>query len=84
MQDGFLVTTLMGMGFNPTTGDYSRGAAGFWIEGGELLHPVEEITIAGHLGEMLLAIDRVGGELRWFGRTASPPLRIARMTVAGA
>jgi PmbA protein len=80
---GLLVTELIGMGFNPTTGDYSRGAAGLWIENGEIVHPVEEITIAGNLGDMLLAIDRVGSELEWRGRTASPPLRVARMTVAG-
>ena len=80
---GLLVTELIGMGFNPTTGDYSRGAAGLWIENGEIVHPVEEITIAGNLGEMLRQIDRVGAELVWRGRTASPPLRIARMTVAG-
>jgi PmbA protein len=80
---GLLVTELIGMGFNPTTGDYSRGAAGLWIEGGELAYPVEEITIAGHLGDMLMNIDRIGGELVWRGRTASPPLRVARMTVAG-
>lgn len=80
---GLLVTELIGMGFNPTTGDYSRGAAGLWIEKGEVVHPVEEITVAGHLGDMLLAIDRVGAELEWRGRTASPPLRISRMTVAG-
>jgi len=80
---GLLVTELIGMGFNPTTGDYSRGAAGLWIENGEVVHPVEEITIAGNLGEMLLQIDRVGSELLWRGRTASPPLRVARMTVAG-
>ncbi|HEB89234.1 MAG TPA: TldD/PmbA family protein [Deltaproteobacteria bacterium] len=80
---GLLVTELIGMGFNPTTGDYSRGAAGLWIEKGEIVHPVEEITIAGNLGDMLEKIDRVGGELEWRGRTASPPIRIARMTVAG-
>jgi len=80
---GLLVTELIGMGFNPTTGDYSRGAAGLWIEGGEIAYPVEEITIAGHLGDMLMHIDRIGGELVWRGRTASPPLRVARMTVAG-
>ena len=80
---GLLVTELIGMGFNPTTGDYSRGAAGLWIEGGEIAHPVEEITIAGNLGDMLTGIDRIGGELVWRGRTAAPPLRIASMTVAG-
>jgi PmbA protein len=80
---GLLVTELIGMGFNPTTGDYSRGAAGLWIEGGEIAYPVEEITIAGNLGDMLINIDRIGSELVWRGRTASPPLRIAQMTVAG-
>ena len=80
---GLLVTELIGMGFNPTTGDYSRGAAGLWIEGGEIAYPVEEITIAGNLGDMLQQVDRVGSELVWRGRTAAPPLRVAQMTVAG-
>ena len=80
---GLLVTELIGMGFNPTTGDYSRGAAGLWIEKGEIVYPVEEITIAGNLGDMLKNIDRVGSELHWRGRTAAPPLRISQMTVAG-
>jgi PmbA protein len=80
---GLLVTELIGMGFNPTTGDYSRGAAGLWIENGEVVHPVEEITIAGNLGDMLMQVDRVGGELEWRGRTAAPPIRIAQMTIAG-
>lgn len=80
---GLLVTELIGMGFNPTTGDYSRGAAGLWIEKGEIVHPVEEITIAGNLGDMLKQVDRVGSELIWRGRTASPPIRIAQMTIAG-
>ncbi len=71
------------MGFNPVTGDYSRGAAGFWIEAGERVHPVEEITIAGHLGEMLASIDAIGNDLLWLGSVASPSLRIARMTIAG-
>jgi len=80
---GLLVTELIGMGFQPVTGDYSRGAAGLWIEGGEIVHPVEEITIAGNLGEMLTRIDRVGSDLLWLGRIASPSLRIAHMVVAG-
>ncbi len=81
---GLLVTELIGMGFNPVTGDYSRGAAGLWIEAGEIVHAVEEITIAGNLDAMLKDIDAVGSELVWFGRTASPPLRIGRMTIAGS
>jgi PmbA protein len=80
---GLLVTELIGMGFNSVTGDYSRGAAGLWIEGGEIAYPVEEITIAGNLGDMLGAIDTVGSDLVWLGRIAAPSLRIARMTVAG-
>ncbi len=80
---GLLVTELIGQGFHPVTGDYSRGAAGIWIEDGRLAHAVEEITIAGHLGEMLAAIDLVGSDLLWLGATASPSLRVARMTIAG-
>ncbi len=80
---GLLVTELIGMGFNPVTGDYSRGAAGLWIEGGEIAYPVEEITIASNFADMLMGIDAVGSELLWLGRVASPPLRVANMTVAG-
>ncbi len=80
---GLLVTELIGMGFNPVTGDYSRGAAGLWIEGGEIAFPVEEITIAGNLLEMLRDVDAVGSDLLWLSRVACPSLRIARMTVAG-
>jgi len=80
---GLLVTELMGMGFNPVTGDYSRGATGLWIEGGEIAYPVHEITIAGHFGDMLENIDAIGSELLWLGSVAAPPLRVASMTVAG-
>ncbi len=81
---GLLVTELIGMGFNPVTGDYSQGAVGFWIEAGEILHPVHEVTIAGHLGDMLSSIDAIGNDLLWLGRVAAPSLRVARMTVAGS
>jgi PmbA protein len=80
---GLYVTELIGQGFNAVTGDYSRGAAGLWIENGELTHPVEEITIAGNLAQMLRDIDAIGSDLVWLGSTAAPTLRIARMTVAG-
>jgi PmbA protein len=80
---GLLVTGLFGFGFNPVTGDYSRGATGAWIENGAAVHPVEEITIAGNLAEMLTKIDAVGSELIWLGSVATPALRIERMTVAG-
>jgi len=81
---GLLVTELIGMGFNPVTGDYSRGAAGLWIEGGEIRHPVEEITIAANFADMLRDVDAVADDLLWLGAIASPSLRIAQMTVAGA
>jgi PmbA protein len=81
---GLLVTELMGMGFNPVTGDYSQGAAGLWIENGEIAFPVEEITIAANFNDMMRGIDRVGSKLVVIGSTASPSLRVERMTVAGA
>ena len=80
---GLLVTELIGMGFNPVNGDYSRGAAGVWIENGKLSHPVEEITIAGNFGDMLRDIDGVGSDLVWLSRIGSPSVRVARMTIAG-
>ncbi len=80
---GLLVTKLFGHGFNPVTGDFSRGAAGLWIENGEAVHPVEEITVAGNLANMLADVDAVGSDLVWMGSIATPSLRISRMTVAG-
>jgi len=80
---GLLVTWLFGQGFNPTTGDFSRGAAGLWIENGEIAFPVEEITVAGNFGDMLRDIDAVGNDLLWLGAAAAPSFRVARMTVAG-
>src|SRR5262249_14498404 len=73
---GLLCTWLFGHGFNPVTGDFSRGAAGLWIENGRIAFPVEELTIAGNLGEMLSQVDAVGREVEWLGGIASPPLRI--------
>jgi PmbA protein len=80
---GLLVTSLFGHGFNPVTGDFSRGAAGIWIEDGKLSHPVEELTIAGTLLDMLKGIDTVGSDILWQGRVAAPTLRISNMTIAG-
>jgi PmbA protein len=74
---------MIGFGVNLVTGDYSRGAVGFWIENGELSYPVEEITIAGNLKEMLQQIEMIGNDLEWRGSVAAPTLKIARMTVAG-
>jgi len=80
---GLLVTELIGMGFNPVTGDYSRGAAGLWIENGAIAFPVEEITIAANFADMLTGIDAIGSDLLWLSRVGSPSVRVARMTVAG-
>ena len=81
---GLYVTELIGFGINMVTGDYSRGAAGFWIENGELAYPVEEITIAGNLKHMFKDIEIVGSDLVFRGRIASPTLKIAEMMVAGS
>ncbi len=83
VKDGLYVTELIGFGINMVTGDYSRGAAGFWIENGELAYPVEEITIAGNLKTMFASIETVGSDLIFRGRIASPTLKIAEMMVAG-
>lgn len=84
VERGLYVTRLMGQGVNLVTGDYSRGAAGLWIENGELAYAVHEITIAGNLKDMLCNITAIGSDLRFRGATASPTLRIDGMTIAGA
>ena len=81
---GLFVTELSGFGVNPVTGDYSRGATGIWIEDGELTFPVEEITIAGNLLDMLKNIEIVGQDLKRRGAISSPTLKISRMTIASA
>lgn len=83
VKEGLYVTELIGFGINMVTGDYSRGACGFWIENGELTYPVEEITIAGNLKQMLKDIEVVGSDLVFRGRIASPTLKISEMMVAG-
>lgn len=83
MGRGLLVTELMGQGVNPVTGDYSRGAVGFWVEGGEIRYPVEEVTIAGNLPEMFRAIAAVGRDVLVRGSRATGSLLVERMTVAG-
>ena len=80
---GLFVTELIGFGVNMVTGDYSRGAVGFWIENGEFVHPVEEVTIAGNLKTMLHDIEMIGNDLEFRGRTASPTIKLRKMTVAG-
>jgi PmbA protein len=80
---GFYVTELIGFGVNIVTGDYSRGAAGLWIEKGGLTYPVEEVTIAGNLREMLAHIAMIGSDLEFRSAIAAPTLLVEGLTVAG-
>ena len=83
MGRGLLVTELLGHGINYVTGDYSRGAAGFWVENGKIAHPVEEITIAGNLKAMLAGIVAVGNDVQVRGTKQTGSILIDRMTIAG-
>ncbi|WP_248884955.1 metalloprotease PmbA [Acidithiobacillus acidisediminis] len=83
MGRGLFVTELIGFGVNGVTGDYSRGAAGFWVENGEIQYPVEEITIAGNLREMFQGFAAIGSDLLIQGGTGSPSILIDNMTIAG-
>jgi PmbA protein len=83
MDRGLLVTELMGQGVNGVTGDYSRGAAGFWVENGELAYPVHEITIAGNLKEMLRQIVAVGSDIDARGGIRTGSILLEKMTIAG-
>jgi PmbA protein len=83
MGKGLLVTELLGHGINPVTGDYSRGAAGFWVEQGEIQYPVEEITIAGNLRDMFLQIAAIGNDVLVRGSKQCGSLLIENMTIAG-
>jgi PmbA protein len=81
---GLLVTEMMGFGFNPVTGDFSRGASGFWIEDGAIAHPVSEVTISLNVDELFKRIDAVGSDLDLRTSTASPTLRVSSMTIGGS
>ncbi len=83
MGRGLIVTELMGHGINLVTGDYSRGASGFWVEGGEIVHPVQEVTIAGNLKDMLMGIEAVGGDRDTRGGIQTGSVLVGRMTIAG-
>ena len=80
---GLLVTEVMGQGVNTITGDYSRGAAGFWVENGQIAYPVEEITIAANLREMLMGIVAVGGDVDRRSHLLTGSILVDRMTIAG-
>ena len=83
MGRGLLVTELMGQGVNNVTGDYSRGAAGFWVENGQIAYPVDGITIAGNLKSMFAAIEAVGSDVDPRSHVRTGSILVGRMTVAG-
>ena len=83
MGSGLLVTDMLGHGVNPVTGDYSRGAAGFWVEQGELAYPVEEITIAGNLKDMYRSIRAIGTDRLVRGSRTCGSILVDGMTLAG-
>lgn len=81
---GLLVTSLLGHSPDLVTGEYSRGASGFWIENGEIAHAVEEVTIAGHMLEMMSGLDRVGDDLDCRSSLQTPSIRFANLSISGA
>jgi PmbA protein len=83
VKEGLYVTEFLGMGVNLVTGDYSRGASGLWISGGELSYPVEEITVAGNLKEMFMNIFEIANDLEFRGAVACPTIRVDGLTVGG-
>ena len=83
VHDGLYLTDLMGFGVNQTTGDFSRGAAGMWIENGELTYPVTEINVSGNLKDMLRDIEAVGSDLQWLAGSAAPTVKLSKLTVSG-
>jgi PmbA protein len=83
MGRGLLVTELMGQGVNGVTGDYSRGATGFWVEGGAIAFPVQEVTIAGNLKDMYRQVVAIGSDIDLRGGIRMGSLLIEQMTIAG-
>ncbi|MFP5443676.1 MAG: metallopeptidase TldD-related protein, partial [Betaproteobacteria bacterium] len=81
---GLFVVELMGQGVNYVTGDYSRGASGFWVENGKIAYPVHEITIAGNLKDMLKGIEAVGADAYNYGAKTVGSILVNRMKVAGS
>jgi PmbA protein len=82
MGTGLLVTEVLGHGLNMVTGDYSRGAAGYWVQNGVIAYPVEEITIAGNMSDMLKQIIAVGNDVLVLGSKQTGSILIGNMTVA--
>ncbi|MGI8552125.1 MAG: TldD/PmbA family protein [Dehalococcoidia bacterium] len=83
VENGLYLTDMIGFGVNLTTGDFSRGAAGIWIEHGRLSYPVSESTISGNLREMLRELERVGNDLLWTGSIAAPTIKLRSLMIGG-
>ena len=83
MGTGFVVTELLGHGVNGVTGDYSRGASGFWVEDGGIAHPVEEVTIAGNLKDIFKGMAAIGNDMDLRGGIRCGSILIEEMTIAG-
>ena len=83
MDRGLMVTELLGQGVNGVTGDYSRGASGFWVEGGEIAFPVHEVTIAGNLREMYQRVVAIGADVDTRGSLQTGSWLLDEMTIAG-
>jgi len=83
VKSGLYIVDLIGFGVNTVNGDYSRGVTGLWIEDGKLAYPVQEVTIAGNLREMLRNIEMIGNDVTFMGSVAAPTLKIRKMTVSG-
>lgn len=83
VENGLYLTGLMGSGTNPVTGDFSLGASGIWIENGKLTYPVEGITVASNMLDILKRIDMVGNDMKFLGPVSCPTFRVAEMTVSG-
>jgi PmbA protein len=82
-EQGFVVGELLGQGVNTVTGDYSRGAAGFWVERGQIVHPVHEVTIAGNLADLFREIQAVGSDIDARGTVRCGSVRVDGLTLAG-
>ena len=83
VKSGLYVVELIGFGVNQVSGDYSRGAVGIWIEDGKLMYPVQEVTIAGNLRQMLKDIELIGNDVTFIGPVAAPTLKIRNMVISG-
>ena len=83
VDDGLYLTELLGFGDNITTGDFSRGAAGLWIEHGQLSYPVSEINVSGNLKDMIRDIEMVGNDVDYRSSTVSPTILMRRLMVSG-